>query len=139
HSRTAGSAETTITLTTGDSTGAAYRTQEQLRSPVLKRLQEVTMKSVPQQDLTEFIGTLALIFVCAGSVAVLGFNGPSAPALVGIALAHGLVLGIMISNFGHISGGHFNPAVTVGTWVVGKIETGRAGVYLLAQLAGGAA
>src|SRR5207244_2670037 len=48
-------------------------------------------------------------------------------------------LGIMISNFGHISGGHFNPAVTVGTWVVGKIETGRAGVYLLAQLAGGAA
>src|SRR5207248_9680556 len=97
------------------------------------------MKSVPQPALAEFIGTLALIFVGAGSVAVLGFNGPSAPALVGIALAHGLVLGIMISNFGHISGGHFNPAGTVGTWVVGKIETGRAGVYLLAQLAGGAA
>jgi MIP family channel proteins len=97
------------------------------------------MKSVPQQVLAELIGTLALVFIGAGSVAVLGFNGPNVIAIVGIALAHGLVLAIMISNFGHISGGHFNPAVTVGTWVVGKIETGRAGAYLVAQLAGAAA
>ncbi|HEX9236724.1 MAG TPA: MIP/aquaporin family protein [Actinomycetota bacterium] len=97
------------------------------------------MRSVPQQALAEFIGTLALVFIGAGSVAVLGFNGPSVQAVIGIALAHGLVLAIMVSNFGHISGGHFNPAVTVGVWVVGKIETGRAAVYLLAQLTGAAA
>lgn len=97
------------------------------------------MKSVAQQALAEVIGTFALVFIGAGSVAVLGFNGPSPQALVGIALAHGLVLAIMVSNFGHISGGHFNPAVTVGAWVVGKIETGRAMVYVLAQLAGAAA
>src|SRR5262249_23212329 len=42
------------------------------------------------------------------------------------------------SNLGHISGGHFNPAVTVGVWVVGKIETQRAAAYIVAQLVGAA-
>jgi MIP family channel proteins len=59
--------------------------------------------------------------------------------LLSIALAHGLVLAIMISNFGHISGGHYNPAVTISVWVAGKIETLRAGFYLVAQLSGAAA
>lgn len=96
------------------------------------------MKSVPQQALAEFIGTFALVFIGAGSVAVLGFQGPSVPAIVGIALAHGLVLAIMVSNFGHISGGHFNPAVTIGAWVVGKLESARAVVYIVVQLGGAA-
>ena len=97
------------------------------------------MKSIPQQALAELIGALALVFIGAGAVAVLGFNGPSVEAVIGIALAHGLVLAIMVTNFGHISGGHFNPAVTVGAWVVGRIETSRALVYILAQFAGAAA
>ena len=95
------------------------------------------MKSIPQQALAELIGTMALVFIGAGSVAIL--TGQGAAGLVGIALAHGLVLAIMVTNFGHISGGHFNPAVTIGAWVVAKIETGRALVYILAQLAGAAA
>ena len=57
----------------------------------------------------------------------------------GVALAHALVLGVMVSSFGHISGGHFNPAVTISVWVAGKIETARAGVYIVAQLVGATA
>jgi MIP family channel proteins len=96
------------------------------------------VKTIPEQAIAEFVGTLALVFIGAGAVVVLA---PSlgAAGVVGIALAHGLVLAIMVSNLGHISGGHFNPAVTASVWVAGKIETMRAGVYILAQLVGAAA
>ena len=93
------------------------------------------MKQIWEQAIAEVIGTLALVFIGAGSVVILG-GQPNSAGLVGIALAHGLVLAIMISNLGHISGGHFNPAVTVSTWVAGKIETIRAGWYIVAQLFG---
>ena len=78
----------------------------------------------------EFIGTFALIFV--GVSAICNDAG-----LVGIALAHGLAIAVMASALGHISGGHFNPAVTVGALVGGKIKTSDAIGYLFAQLAGG--
>ena len=83
------------------------------------------------------MGTLALVYIGAGAVAVLAPELGSS-AVVGIAFAHGLVLAIMVSNLGHISGGHFNPAVTASVWVAGKIETGRAAVYVGAQLVGAA-
>jgi MIP family channel proteins len=95
------------------------------------------VRSIPQQAVAEFVGTLALVFVAAGSVVILSPSG--AAGLVGIALAQGLVLAIMVSNLGHISGGHFNPAVTLGVWVVGKIENVRMGVYIVSQLSGAAA
>jgi MIP family channel proteins len=98
------------------------------------------MKSIPQQAIAEFVGTLALVFVGAGAVTVLiGLGGLNGAALLGVGLAFGLVLAIMVSNLGHISGGHFNPAVTLSVWVTGKIETGRALVYVLAQLVGATA
>ena len=97
------------------------------------------MKTIKEQAVAEFLGALALIFIGAGAVAILGPQFEGGSAIVGIALAHGLVLAIMVSNFGHISGGHFNPAVTLGIWVAGKIETMRAGVFVVAQLAGAAA
>ena len=86
----------------------------------------------------EFVGAFSLVFVGAGAVTILGFR-PDVPGMVGIALAHGLILAVMVSNLGHISGGHFNPAVTVGAWVAGKIETVRALLYIVAQFVGGAA
>jgi aquaporin Z len=100
------------------------------------------MKSVGEQALAEFIGAFALIFIGAGSVCIATFfAAPEATIflLLGIALAHALVLGVMVSNLGHISGGHFNPAVTIAVWSTRKIESGRAAVYVVAQLAGGVA
>jgi aquaporin Z len=90
-----------------------------------------------QRATAEFVGTLALIFIGAGSVVIL--NAQGAPGLVGIALAQGLVFAIMISVLAHISGGHFNPAVTISAWVTNQIRTAAASVYILVQLAGGAA
>jgi MIP family channel proteins len=93
------------------------------------------VKKIWEQGIAEVIGALALVFIGAGSVTILG-SQPSIPGIIGIALAHGMVLAIMISNLGHISGGHFNPAVTISVWVAGKIETVRAGWYIVAQLFG---
>jgi aquaporin TIP len=84
-----------------------------------------------RRAVAELIGTFALVFVGVGSIIFVGSNG-----LVGIALAHGLVIAVMASAVGHISGGHFNPAVTLGFLVTGRIAPALAGVYWGAQLAG---
>ena len=86
----------------------------------------------------EFVGTFALCFIGAGAICTNEWTG-GAVGLLGIAIAHGAVLGVMISALGHISGGHFNPAVTVGVLWANKIVSRKAGVYVIAQLAGGVA
>ena len=83
--------------------------------------------------VAEFIGTFALILIGAGAAA-LGIGG-----LVGVALAHGLVIVAFAYAYGHISGTHLNPAVTLGVWLAGKIAPGRALAYMAVQLAGGIA
>ena len=70
------------------------------------------MERIAQRATAEFIGTFALIFIGAGSV-VLAQN---VAGTLGVALAHGLVLAIMVSILAHISGAHFNPAITIGAW-----------------------
>lgn len=85
--------------------------------------------------MAELVGTFALIFIGAGSVAVQGWSG-GAVTLVGIAFAHGLVIMAMIYTFGHISGTHINPAVTVSMMVAKKIEAAQGVLYILAQLIG---
>lgn len=91
------------------------------------------MESTWKAAVAEFVATFALVFVGAGAVitALASDSG-----LVGVALAHGVVLAVMVSVTGHISGGLVNPAVTIGLWVVGKLSTYRAGVFIAAQLAG---
>lgn len=89
-----------------------------------------------RRGLAEFIGTFTLIFIGAGSIVAAGDIHD--PSLIGIALAHGLAIAIMVSALGHISGGHFNPAVTLGFVLTKRIEPVLAGVYWLAQLAGAA-
>lgn len=90
-------------------------------------------RSLGQKLLAEFVGTLTLIFIGAGAV-VAGHGD-----LAAIALAHGLAIATMVSALGHVSGGHFNPAVTIGAWVAQKIESRNALAYIAAQLAGAAA
>jgi aquaporin Z len=85
-----------------------------------------------RRGVAELVGTFTLIFVGMGSIAFAQSSG-----LVGIALAHGLALGIMVSAVGHISGGHINPAVTLGFLVTRRIAPSLAVVYWLAQFAGG--
>jgi MIP family channel proteins len=86
-----------------------------------------------QRAAAELVGTFALVFVGAGSVAV---AAPADAGLVAVAFAHGLVIAVMVSAVGHISGGHFNPAVTLGFLVTRRMAPALAGVYWLAQLAG---
>jgi MIP family channel proteins len=102
------------------------------------------MYNKPQKLVAEFIGTFALIFFGAGSICADQFlrsssNGQIGLGLLGIALAHGLAIGIMVSSLGHISGGHFNPAITIGFWVTRKFSTFDTLAYWIVQLAGGVA
>ena len=95
------------------------------------------MYNIPQKLLAEFIGTFALIFFGAGSICADQYlHGAGGAGLLGIALAHGLAIGIMVSALGHVSGGHFNPAVTIGFWVTKRINTLDVIGYWAAQLVG---
>ena len=86
--------------------------------------------------VAEAIGTFFLCF--AGIATILSTQEPlnSGAGLVGIALAHGLALSIGVSAFGGVSGGHLNPAVTIGMLVTGRISPPLAVQYILSQLAG---
>ena len=85
--------------------------------------------------VAEFIGTFALIFIGVGAIAADQITGGKV-GLTGIALAHGLAIGVMASAVGAISGGHFNPAVTIGLWTARKIDTNNAAAYIVSQCLG---
>lgn len=98
------------------------------------------MYSFPQKLTAEFIGTFALVFFGAGSICVDWYpHSSNTLGLVGIALAHGLAIAIMVCALGHISGGHFNPAITIGFWVTKRLNTVDTIGYWIAQLAGATA
>lgn len=86
----------------------------------------------------EVIGTFLFFVIGAGAVIVNAQTGGEV-GLLGIALAHGLALTVLATGFGPISGGQFNPAVTVALWLVGKVRTIEGLRYIVAQLAGAAA
>ncbi|MGH7462526.1 MAG: aquaporin [Longimicrobiales bacterium] len=91
-----------------------------------------------QIAVAEFIGTFALTFIGILSISAERVVGtPGSPvSLVVVALAHGLILGVMIAAMGAVSGGHFNPAVTIGFLVTRRIGPATAAVYWVAQLLG---
>jgi len=83
----------------------------------------------------EFFGTFALVTAVCGAAL---FSAPSA-GLVAVAFAVGLSVLAMAFAVGHISGGHFNPAVTLGLVAGGRFEVGKAVGYIIAQVLGGIA
>jgi len=83
----------------------------------------------------ELIGTFALTFIGAGAIVTTKWTGGE-PGLVGIALAHGVILAIVVSATMNISGGHINPAVTIALWATGRIKLAGAVAYIIAQCAG---
>jgi aquaporin TIP len=93
-------------------------------------------RPLAQRLTAEVIGTFTLIFIGAGSIIVTQ-GSVEAASLVAVALAHGLAIATMVSAVGHVSGGHFNPAVTVAAWVTRRIGSGTTVAYVVAQLAGG--
>lgn len=86
--------------------------------------------------IAEFIGAFTLTFIGAGSI--IAAAGISDPSLIGIAIAHGLAIAVMVAAFARVSGGHFNPAVTFGFMITRRIKPTLGVVYWVAQLAGAA-
>ncbi|WP_024481340.1 aquaporin Z [Cellulophaga baltica] len=89
--------------------------------------------------IAEFIGTFWLVLGGCGS-AVLAAGIPEIGiGLVGVALAFGLTVLTGVYALGHISGGHFNPAVSIGLWVGGRFEAKELLPYIISQVLGGIA
>jgi MIP family channel proteins len=82
-----------------------------------------------RSHLAELVGTFALVFFGCGAIA----NGLPPTS---VALAFGLVIAVMIYAVGHISGAHFNPAVSIGFAVGRHLPWSRALTYAIAQIAG---
>ena len=80
--------------------------------------------------VSEFIGTYALVFF--GSLAI-----AHATSLLQVAFAHGLIIAVMVYSFGHVSGAHLNPAVTIPMIYRKQIDTQNGIAYIVSQLTAG--
>ena len=86
--------------------------------------------------LAELIGTFTLVFFGAGAIMTQSAN--QIVGMTGIAVAHGIAILVMIYAFGHISGGHFNPAVTFAAVVSRRMSPAMGLMYWVAQCLGSA-
>jgi MIP family channel proteins len=94
------------------------------------------MPSLLRRSLAEALGTFALVFIGVGSVAAKYYPDANY-GLYGVATAHAIVLAVMITATMAISGGHLNPAVTIGLLVARRTTGQTAAAYIVAQLIGG--
>lgn len=88
--------------------------------------------------LAELVGTFSFVFIGAGAAAIVG-TGVGLPGVVAVAFAHGLTIMAFAFAYGSVSGGHMNPAVTVGVLAAGAMRVGEAVAYIISQLIGGIA
>ena len=73
--------------------------------------------------LSEFVGTFMLVSAVCGAALFTAASPENSAGMIGVSLAVGMTVLAMIYAVGHISGGHFNPAVTMGLWAGGKFQT----------------
>ncbi|XP_039187900.1 aquaporin-5 [Crotalus tigris] len=108
-----------------------YDCQFTSSSPAMRK--EVCTVVFLRAVFTEFLATMIFVFFGLGSA----LKWPSAlPSVLQISLAFGLAIGTMVQTFGHISGGHINPAVTIAFFVGNQISFLRTLFYIVAQLLG---
>ncbi|KFP74561.1 Aquaporin-5, partial [Acanthisitta chloris] len=94
---------------------------------------EILTLAFARSVFVEFLSTLIFVFIGLGSA----LKWPSAlPSILQISLAFGLAIGTLVQAFGHISGAHINPAVTIAFFVGNQISFLRTLFYVLAQLVG---
>jgi MIP family channel proteins len=92
---------------------------------------------LPTRLAAEALGTFLFFFLGFSGIAVVVQSGLGAIGTLGIAAGFGFGLTLGITAFGHISGGHFNPAVTAGLAVAGRFPRGDVLLYWISQLVGG--
>ena len=93
------------------------------------------LPGVQQKLAAEVIGTFVLVFFGCGSV-VYATNTGASSTVTTVGLTFGVAVMVMAYAFGRVSGGHFNPAVSVGAAISGRISWRETGLYVLAQLVG---
>src|SRR5258708_39474703 len=104
------------------------------RIQILARSLPWEIQAMQRELAAEFVGTFSLVSAVCGAAL---FSAPSA-GLVAVAFAVGLSVMAMAFAVGHISGAHFNPAVTCGLVAAGRFSSSKAIPYIIAQVAGGA-
>lgn len=92
------------------------------------------MRDAWRHFISEFVGTFALVFVGSGAI-MIAKQTNSGAGLIEVAMAHGLILAVMVSALMRISG-HFNPAITIGFLATRRIEAMMAALYIVAQVVG---
>lgn len=94
------------------------------------------MVALPKRLFSEFFGTYWLVLGGCGSAVLAAAFPDVGIGLLGVSLAFGLTVLTMAYSVGHISGAHFNPAVTIGLWAGGRFPARDIGPYIVVQVVG---